>query len=170
MKRGLFGFCLAFSSGVVAAPHEIKVSTDELVAHRGYSVETHINKASRSGPAAGKSERPLQLMPEYSYGIRPNWQMRFTRSLSRPARTVQVEKRQLGHICLPVKVLHPRAPVPGDSSGADAGTAVLASCRKLRGGAKSCFYGLLHGDARVTRQQSAQEASPFERRLCDSTN
>jgi hypothetical protein len=49
-----------------AAPNEIKVFTDELAAYRGQTLETHINKA-RGGP--------LRLMPEWSYGIAPQWEL-----------------------------------------------------------------------------------------------
>jgi hypothetical protein len=47
------------------APNEIKVFTDELAAYRGETLETHANKASRG---------PLRVMPEWSYGIAPNWE------------------------------------------------------------------------------------------------
>jgi hypothetical protein len=49
-----------------AAPNEIKVFTDELAAYRGQTLETHVNKA-RGGP--------LRLMPEWSYGIAPQWEL-----------------------------------------------------------------------------------------------
>ena len=48
------------------APNEIKVFTDELAAYRGQTLETHVNKA-RAGP--------LRLMPEWSYGVAPAWEL-----------------------------------------------------------------------------------------------
>jgi len=48
------------------APNEIKVFTDELAAYQGQTLETHANQASRG---------PLRLMPEWSYGIAPNWEL-----------------------------------------------------------------------------------------------
>lgn len=48
------------------APNEIKVFTDELAAYGGQTLETHANKA-RSGP--------LRLMPEWSYGVAPAWEL-----------------------------------------------------------------------------------------------
>ena len=47
-------------------PNEIKVFTDELAAYRNQTLETHVNKA-RQGP--------LRLMPEWSYGIAPYWEL-----------------------------------------------------------------------------------------------
>jgi len=54
--------CLSASG----APNEIKVFTDELAAYRGQTLETHVNKA-RAGP--------LRLMPEWSYGMAPDWEL-----------------------------------------------------------------------------------------------
>jgi hypothetical protein len=48
-------------------PNEIKVFTDELAAYRQHTLETHVNK--------GNASAPLQIMPEYSYGIRPHWEV-----------------------------------------------------------------------------------------------
>lgn len=50
----------------MAAPQEIKVFTDELARHGEHTLETHANKAR---------QEPLQVMPEYSYGVRPNWEL-----------------------------------------------------------------------------------------------
>jgi hypothetical protein len=52
---------------VAAAPEEIKVFTDELAGYGESTLEVHVNKASRGAP--------LQLMPEYSYGIRRDWEL-----------------------------------------------------------------------------------------------
>jgi len=56
---------LACGSAAIAAPNEIKVFTDELAAYGRQTLETHANKA-RAGP--------LRLMPEWSYGVAPNWE------------------------------------------------------------------------------------------------
>src|SRR5262249_25439496 len=48
------------------APNEIKVFTDELAGYRQQTLETHANKAS---------EGPLRVMPEWSYGIAPSWEL-----------------------------------------------------------------------------------------------
>src|SRR5438445_11293730 len=64
-----------------AAPNEIKVFTDELASYGEHTLETHVNKASRASPRAANSRTPLQVMPEYSYGIRRNWEL----SLQLPA-------------------------------------------------------------------------------------
>ena len=56
---------LLIVTAVLAAPNEIKVFTDELADYRESTLETHANKASRG---------PLQVMPEYSYGIWRNWE------------------------------------------------------------------------------------------------
>jgi hypothetical protein len=47
------------------APNEIKVFSDELAGRGQHTLEMHANKAD-SGP--------LRLMPEWSYGISPNWE------------------------------------------------------------------------------------------------
>ena len=57
---------LAFTSAAFAAPNEIKVFTDELAAYREHTLETHFNKADTG---------PWRLMPEYSYGLAPNWEV-----------------------------------------------------------------------------------------------
>lgn len=60
-----------FTGGVACAsaapPNEIKVFTDELASYRQHTLETHVNK--------GNASAPLQIMPEYSYGIHPNWEL-----------------------------------------------------------------------------------------------
>ena len=58
-----------------AAPNEIKVFTDEIAAYGEHTVEIHANKASRAGPLAENRATPLQVMPEYSYGIWRNWEI-----------------------------------------------------------------------------------------------
>lgn len=50
-----------------APPNEIKVFTDELANYREHTLETHVNKAAGAAP--------LQVMPEYSYGLRPDWEV-----------------------------------------------------------------------------------------------
>jgi hypothetical protein len=61
----------------VAAPNEIKVFTDELADYGENTLETHVNKASRAGPSSDNRATPLQIMPEYSYGIWRNWEISF---------------------------------------------------------------------------------------------
>jgi hypothetical protein len=59
------------------APNEIKVFTDELANYGEHTLETHVNKASRAGRLAENRATPFQVMPEYSYGIRHNWELSF---------------------------------------------------------------------------------------------
>lgn len=61
----------------IAAPNEIKVFTDEIAGYGEHTLETHANKASRAGPRAENRLTPLQVMPEYSYGLRRNWEISF---------------------------------------------------------------------------------------------
>jgi hypothetical protein len=72
---------LACSAGApplaAAAPNEIKVFTDELARYREHTLEFHVNKASSAGPKAEDRSTPLQIMPEYSYGIGRNWELSF---------------------------------------------------------------------------------------------
>ena len=72
---------VACSSGapafVAAAPNEIKVFTDELARYREHTLEIHVNQASSAGPKVEDRSTPLQIMPEYSYGIRRNWELSF---------------------------------------------------------------------------------------------
>jgi hypothetical protein len=49
----------------LAGPNEIKIFTDELAGYGQHTFETHVNKG----------RTPLQVMPEYSYGIRRNWEL-----------------------------------------------------------------------------------------------
>ena len=60
-------FAVAAARAIAAPPNEIKVFTDELAGYRQHTLETHVNK--------GNASAPLQIMPEYSYGIRPNWEV-----------------------------------------------------------------------------------------------
>jgi hypothetical protein len=57
---------LAARAGL-GAPNEIKVFTDEIVGYRRHSLEAHVNGAGGT----------LQVMPEYSYGLRPDWEASF---------------------------------------------------------------------------------------------
>jgi len=67
-----------------AAPNEIKIFTDELANYGEHTLETHVNKASRT---------PLQVMPEYSYGIWHDWEF----SLQLPAAFGQDASRLEGY-------------------------------------------------------------------------
>src|SRR3981189_382008 len=67
-----------------AAPNEIKVFTDELANYGEHTLEAHVNKASRT---------PLQVMPEYSYGIWHDWEF----SLQLPAAFGQDASRLEGY-------------------------------------------------------------------------
>ena len=77
----------------IAAPNEIKVFTDEIAAYGEQTLETHVNKASRTGPAADNRVSPLQVMPEYSYGIWRNWEF----SLQLPVASQQERLRTNGY-------------------------------------------------------------------------
>ena len=68
---------LALSVGAQAAPNEIKVFTDELAPYEEHTLETHVNKASSAGSRADNQRTPLQVMPEYSYGVWRNWELSF---------------------------------------------------------------------------------------------
>jgi hypothetical protein len=57
------------------------VFSDELANYGEHTLETHVNKASRAGPRAENPRTPLQVMPEYSYGVWRNWEF----SLQLPA-------------------------------------------------------------------------------------
>ena len=68
MRRLVATLLACGATGASATPpNEIKVFTDELAAYRQHTLETHVNK--------GNGAAPLQVMPEYSYGIRPNWEV-----------------------------------------------------------------------------------------------
>jgi hypothetical protein len=71
-------------NNAIAAPNEIKVFTDELANYGEHTLETHVNKASRT---------PLQVMPEYSYGIWHDWEF----SLQLPAAFGQNASRLEGY-------------------------------------------------------------------------
>jgi len=57
--------CWFAGAALATPPNEIKVFTDELAAYREHTLETHVNKGSTG---------PLQVMPEYSYGIARDWE------------------------------------------------------------------------------------------------
>ena len=76
----------------VAAPNEIKVFSDELAAEGEHNLETHINKAWRPSSRAAFSGAPLQLMPEYSYGIWKDWEF----SVQLPVALMQSRLRSSG--------------------------------------------------------------------------
>jgi hypothetical protein len=67
----------AVPASAAAAPNEIKIFTDELASYREHTLEVHVNKASSTGPKVEDRSTPLQIMPEYSYGIRRNWELSF---------------------------------------------------------------------------------------------
>ena len=90
--RLLFALGLFAPLSVLAAPNEIKVFSDELAAPGESTIETHVNKASRAGRRAGNQAAPLQIMPEYSYGIWKNWEL----SLQLPAAFQQSRLRSEG--------------------------------------------------------------------------
>lgn len=75
MKKVVASFALLFPFTVHAAPSEIRVFTDEIAGYGESMLEVHANKASRAGPEASNPTTPFQLMPEYSYGIRRNWEL-----------------------------------------------------------------------------------------------
>ena len=76
-----------------AAPNEIKVFTDELANYGEHTLETHVNKASSAGPRVENRRTPLQIMPEYSYGIWHDWEF----SLQLPAAISQDASRLEGY-------------------------------------------------------------------------
>jgi len=77
LKRILLASLGAAPVIAAAAPNEIKVFTDELARYREHTLEFHVNKASNAGPTAENQAAPLQIMPEYSYGLRRNWELSF---------------------------------------------------------------------------------------------
>jgi hypothetical protein len=82
---------LVSSRALFAAPSEIKVFTDELAGYGEHTLETHANKASRSGPRADALTTPLQLMPEYSYGIWRNWEFSLQLPFAAPQERIHAE-------------------------------------------------------------------------------
>jgi len=81
------------ANNAAAAPNEIKIFTDELANYGEHTLETHVNKASRAGPRIENRRTPLQVMPEYSYGIRHDWEF----SLQLPAAFGQDASRLEGY-------------------------------------------------------------------------
>ena len=81
------------ANNAAAAPNEIKIFTDELANYDEHTLETHVNKASRAGPRIENRRTPLQVMPEYSYGIWHNWEF----SLQLPAAFGQDASRLEGY-------------------------------------------------------------------------
>jgi hypothetical protein len=77
LSAGVLACSTGASPFAAAAPNEIKVFTDELARYREHTLEIHVNKASRVGPKVEDRSTPLQIMPEYSYGIRQNWELSF---------------------------------------------------------------------------------------------
>lgn len=77
LKRILLASLVAVPVIGAAAPNEIKVFTDELARYREHTLEFHVNKASSAGPKNENQSTPLQIMPEYSYGIRRDWELSF---------------------------------------------------------------------------------------------
>jgi len=75
----------------LAAPNEIKVFTDELAQPGEHTLEVHANKTSSAGPRADEPRTPLQLMPEYSYGLAPGWEVSVQLPFSFPDREVRLE-------------------------------------------------------------------------------
>src|SRR3954462_7605660 len=74
---GVLACSTAAAPFAAAAPNEIKVFTDELARYREHTLEIHVNRASSVGPKVEDRSTPLQIMPEYSYGIRQNWELSF---------------------------------------------------------------------------------------------
>ena len=75
LTRLTFALGLLAPPGVLAAPSEVKVFSDELAAPGESTLETHFNKASRAGRRADNQATPIQFMPEYSYGASKNWEL-----------------------------------------------------------------------------------------------
>ena len=75
LQKKLLACASAAPAFALAAPNEIKVFTDELARYREHTLEFHVNKASSAGPKAADQSTPLQIMPEYSYGIRRDWEL-----------------------------------------------------------------------------------------------
>ncbi len=79
--------------GAMAASNEIKRFSDEIADLGEHTLETHVNKASRAGRRVENQVAPLQVMPEYSYGIWKNWEF----SLQLPASLPQGRIRSDGY-------------------------------------------------------------------------
>jgi len=91
MARYALAAFVLLAGRAMAAPNEIKVFTDELAAHGEHTLEVHANKTSSAGPKADEPRTPLQLMPEYSYGIAPNWEASLQLPFSFPDQDVRLE-------------------------------------------------------------------------------
>ena len=92
LTRYLLPACLLVPMTTWAAPNEIKVFSDELAAYGEHTLETHVNKASRAGRNNDNTAAPLQVMPEYSYGLWKNWEF----SLQLPVAAQQQQIRSNG--------------------------------------------------------------------------
>lgn len=93
VAASLSGWALGMSGMAEAAPNEIKVFTDELAGYGEHTLETHVSRASDAGPRVENRRTPLQVMPEYSYGILRNWEF----SLQMPAAFSQSGARLEGY-------------------------------------------------------------------------
>ena len=63
--------CLAACERALAAPHDIKVHSDEMTEEGEHALEVHANIA-RPSPD-GRRGHVWQAMPEYTYGFARNW-------------------------------------------------------------------------------------------------
>jgi hypothetical protein len=97
---GLGACAIGAPAFAVAAPNEIKVFTDELANYREHNLEIHINKASSAGPKVEDRNAPLQVMPEYSYGIWHNWEISFQlpATFSQDARRLEGYRGELQYV------------------------------------------------------------------------
>jgi hypothetical protein len=91
LRRALVTTAFITPLAALAAPNEIKVFTDELAAPGEHTLEVHGNKTSSAGPKADEARTPLQLMPEYSYGIAPDWEASLQLPFSFPEHDVRLE-------------------------------------------------------------------------------
>ncbi len=65
---------LGMACHAAAAP---KVDDDGLPDPGEHKVELQLDKSSRAGPAAPDTARPLNVVADYAYGLRENWQIAF---------------------------------------------------------------------------------------------
>jgi hypothetical protein len=72
---------LAVCPHAFAAPHDIKVDTNEITEQGAHALEVHMNVA-RPAPD-NRRGHVWQLMPEYSYGYARNWALALQLPLSR---------------------------------------------------------------------------------------
>jgi len=91
VRRAVLAWACAAPAASLAAPNEIKVFTDELARPGEHTLEVHANKTSSAGAKAEEPRTPLQLMPEYSYGIAPNWEASLQLPFSFPEQDVRLE-------------------------------------------------------------------------------